>query len=320
MRTRLLTVGSELGWLATGSGRVAAITGVPKNAIFADVTVRVAAGTVVLAAAVTACQTCPAVNGTAYYVPDGWARAVRIGPADWLAPGADNRSLWVIRYAGRSAPAAGAWPWQARLVDGGGRPVGPAVTLPTGTSLYRGMRDGLLLRAQDGGWEIWNPADGTVSARFPRVIAASSDDIAWVSGKRAFITGVATGRTLPLGITVSSSSAVSFAAFSPDDRRLAIAVTRYSGAGADASVVSNAIVVADATSGYLTEVPLGAGFISANLSALGWTPDGRWLILPTGEDISQTQLYAWRPGTLSLLTGLDSQPWLPVAVGPTPIW
>jgi hypothetical protein len=320
VRLSLLTAGSELGWLATDSGQVSPINGVPPEASFADVAVRLANGTVVLSSPVPLCQTCHAVSGSAYYVPDASPRAVRIGAASWLAPGTDNRSVWVIGYGERGAPAAGLRLRQARLVNGGGRPVGPAVTLPAGTALYRGTHAGLLLRTENGGWEIWNPADGTVRARFPHVVAASADDIAWVSGKRTFLTGLATGRTLPLGVTAPSTAAVNFAAFSPDGRRLAIAVTQYLSAEAYASVVSNTIVVADTTSGHLTDVPLSTGFISANLSALGWTPDGRWLLLPTGEDTSQTQLYAWRAGTLSLLTGLDNQPWLPVMVGPPPIW
>jgi hypothetical protein len=312
----VLAIGQQLAWLDVGSGQVTTITAVPSvpEDGFADAAVGLASGTAVLALSAGTCQACSPAPGTIYYVPRASARAERIGAANWLAQAASDRSLWVIGDRAGASPVSAEW---AQAIDDTGRSLTPRIDLPAGTDLYRGVRDGMLLRTRSGTWEIWNPARRAVTARFRRVIASTADRIAWLDGRRVIVTSLSTGAMRTLRIQVRTRAGIDQAAFSPDGTRLALAVGHYSGAAPNAAVLYRTVTVADVSSGQLTSVP-GANFAATDLSAVGWSSNGRWLLLATGEGTGNTRLFRWRPGAARLQPARDSAPSLMLVVGPPP--
>jgi hypothetical protein len=295
--------------LSPGTGRRALIGGLPRSQAGYQFT-QIGAGWAIQAAAGpgttprAVCDTCAGRPQPAWFLAAQSGQAVRLPPADAVAPAAARRALWLTTYpAGASLQLAAG---TARQVSVSGAQLGPTVRLPAGYIIVRGTDAGLLLSPvseASGTMDVlWDPATRQVISRLPGVVADSPAQVAEAPACAAGscqiqIVSLAARRveivTLPAGASVAS------AAFSPDGAYLAVQVS--SGAGGDSGSLSTRLEVAGTGPGRpagLTEVPR-ISLSSDALVGFGWSPAGDTLVAELSFT-TKVQLAAWVPGAPGL--------------------
>lgn len=295
---RLPVAGEQPAWLWPATGRTRLIGGLPREKS-GYAFIRVGGGWAVQAgtAARPGCGSCTNMQLPVYFLADRAQSAIRVGTADQVAPAATAGALWLTSYPPGAdlSTAAGA----AREVSVGGAPRGPVVRLPAGYVIYRATDRGLLLtpaiqRPGATADKLWDPATARAGRTFPRVIAASASEIAWVTPCaplcRVHVLDLATGQRTLVGLAGASSAAN--AAFSPDGRSLALEVSFFN--GADDGATATQLDVASMASGHLTVVP-GTSASSDALAGFGWPAGSRTLVAELSFT-TKLQLASWRPG------------------------
>lgn len=188
-----------------------------------------------------------------------------------------TRTLAVSDTAIQAAPP-GQW-WFLRS-DGTIRadPAGTPLRIPTGLRIVAAMKNGFIgIDAPDFRWVLWSgPTSGTMRAIAPpgyQLLVAGPDLAVFKYGCGYNGCGIAIVDVEHGGITTNRfSSAPQYAAFSPDDSRLALASNQ-----------GDVMIVDTKTGGVVS----GGRTISAAVAALpfSWTPDGRWLLVVGTDDV-----------------------------------
>ena len=320
----LLLGGHRPAWLRVTAGQAEPIRGLPRSGNGCQF-IRIAGGWAAQPFPVEAgCDGCAPGPLPVYYLADGSRVASRIGAADFAAPAAAPGSLWLVSYQ-RGADmriAAG----QAQEVSVTGAALGSRLRLPAGFGIDQGTRAGLLLVAEAAGsgpvrYELWDPGTGRVSSSFVNLIAASPEEIAWVSGCAAVchvrVLDLAGGRAAE--IPLPGRSTAYGGAFSPDGRFLALLVTaRIARTGVAAAI---RLMVATVASGRMAAVP-GSTVGSGIGVDFGWQAGSHRLIadVPVGVPGQyEWQIAVWRPGDAQLSVALARAPggsWPVIDQGP----
>jgi hypothetical protein len=143
-------------------------------------------------------------------------------------------------------------------------------------------------------YQLWNPATLQASRTFEAVIAASATQIAWAppcaARCRVLVLNLATGRQVATDLPQGRSAAT--AAFSPDDRFLAVEVSFSSEANDGGQAVQ--LELESVASGRLTPVP-GTWLSSDALVSFGWPASTDSLVAELSFT-TKVQLTSWRPG------------------------
>lgn len=247
------------------------------------------------------CDTCAALPQPAWFLGAHSRQAVRLPPADSVAPAATGRALWLTSYpAGTSLQLASG---TAREVSVSGAQLGPAIRLPAGYTIVRGTDAGLLLSPVSQGASaidvLWDPATRRVTDTLPGVLAAGPGQVVEApacSGGSCQILMVSLAARRVIIVTLPGGTSVGSAAFSPDGAYLALQVS--SGAGGDSGGLSTRLEVAAAGTGRLTEVPR-ISLSSDALVGFGWPPGGDILVAELSFT-TKVQLAAWAPGAPGL--------------------
>jgi hypothetical protein len=304
---RLPVAGLRPAWLSPSTGRTVPIGGLPPDRSGYRFT-RVGGGWAVQADAVAGpgCGGCAGPALPVYFLASGARSAIPLGSADLVAPAAAVGAVWLTSYppAADVSTAAGT----ARLADAAGaRQAGiasaaPPVRLPPGYVIKRATVRGLLLAPAVAGPgasdELWDPAATRVSRVFPRVIAASATQVAWMPACarqcQVQVLDLATGRQAAVRLPAGSS--VASGAFSPSDRFLALQVS-YPGGGDDGALAIQ-LLVASSASGRLTAVP-GTSASSDALIGFGW-PSASDSLVAEFSFPGKVQVTSWQPGASGL--------------------
>jgi hypothetical protein len=239
-----------------------------------------------------------------YVVRDGRAAQPLYGPLESIGPampGPDGNSVWV--------PAAGR-DTSMILVDAGGRPTGPSVSLPPGVLATVTSDDaGYLVFVGNGGAYSVRP-DGPrrittgqlVAAGPTRWLALECDDRyrcgAVLIDRR---TGARRAVDVPL-----EQAAVSAGTISPDGATAALIES-----GPNGSIIA-ALYSLASNSSRAIGAPVGTSF---DLATMVWSPDSRWLFV-AGADGSLYPVDA-ATGTVHSL-GVTLPPITQLAVRPAP--
>jgi hypothetical protein len=298
---RLLATGARPMWFWPATSQTALIGGLPPQASGYQF-IRAAGGWAVQAspAAQAACASCAGPPRPVYFLADSGQSVTRVGLANAVAPGTGG-TLWLTSYLPDADPGTAAG--MAREVSVAGRQAGSPVGLPAGYLIQRATARGLLLAPVER-WpgttadRLWDPATARTGRSFDGVIAASASEIAWVppcaSRCRVQVLNLATGQQETARLPASSS--VANAAFSPDDRLLAVQLG-FSSDSADGALAVQLELVSAAT-GRLTVVP--QTFVSSSaLVGFGW-PAGDDSLVAELSFTTKAQLVSWRPGATRL--------------------
>jgi hypothetical protein len=296
---RLPVAGTQPAWFSPATGRSEPIGGLPGDSAGYQFT-RIGGGWAVQAstAGTTECGDCAAPSLPVWFLADGARSVTRVGTANQVTPAATGGAVWLTSYPPTADPGAAAR--TAREVSPAGRPLGPPVSLPTGSVIYQATDRGLLLApfSQQPGppaYKLWNPADPHTSRRFDDVVAAGPAEIAWTPACTATcavqVLDLDTGRQTV--VELPSGSFAAGAAFSPSGGLLALLVSS-GGEGGPATRLE----VASVASGGLTDVP-GTSVSSGTFVDFGWPTSGDSLV---AEFIFATkaQVASWHPGTTRL--------------------
>lgn len=238
-------------------------------------------------------QLLPVTGGTLVVVmPDqsggesgpGWVYLMRPGRApvevlraDEVVGSARPGRVWAFIYARQQGG-------KSTLVEAttGGRMLSKRL-VPEGLHLEADTGNGLLVATyrQEGPGEL--SIVDPVSLRVRRsigqvtyVAAATSRVAAWAicSGVCILVVGDVRGGQQPRTFQLATNAGIGAAAFSPDERRLAIA---YNGRhGFDRRGTPGFVDVLDLSTGHPTRVP-GVGTPEKQAAQLCWSKDGRWL-------------------------------------------
>ncbi len=294
---RLPVAGPQPVWFWPATGRTRQIGGLPWTGAGYAFLPAVGGWALVRSTfARTACRTCAGSALPVYFLADRADSARWVGTAAAVAPAVAAGALWLISYPPGANPATAAG--TAREVSAGGRPLGRAVRLPAGYTIYRATEAGLLLTPvlQPGGpaaYLLWNPGSGRIGRRFDDVIAASSQQVAWMPPcARRCVTDVAdlaTGQVIVVRLPIREPAAD--AAFSPDGRYLALQVI-VDPHGNDGGLAMQ-LEVASLRTGRVSQVP-GMRVSSDALIGFGW-PDGTNDLVAELSFPAEVQVAAWRP-------------------------
>jgi hypothetical protein len=294
---RLPTSGAQPMWFWPATGQTALIGGLPRQRSGYQF-IRAAGGWAVQAdpAPPAGCANCAGPPRPVYFLADSGQSATRVGLANAVAPGTAD-TLWLTSYPSLADPGTAAG--TAREVSVAGRPAGSPVTLPASYLIERGTVRGLLLApvARLPGAtadRLWDPATAKAGRSFEAVIAASASQVAWVplctARCRVQVLTLATGRQESVRLPASSS--VANAAFSPDERLLALQLGFSSDSADGAQAVRLELV--SVASGRLTVVP--QSFVSSSaLVGFGWPAGGDSLVAELSFT-TKVQLASWGPG------------------------
>jgi hypothetical protein len=294
---RLPAAGQQPAWFSPGTGQVVPIGGLPSQPSGYQF-IRAAGGWAVQASpdVRAGCGACAGPRRAVYFLADHAQSATQVGLADAVAPGAAG-ALWLTSYppdADRSTASG-----TAREVSIAGRPLGPQLRLPAGYLIEQATDRGLLLapvapRPGAMAYQLWNPATLQASRTFEAVIAASATQIAWAppcaARCRVLVLNLATGRQVATDLPQGRSAAT--AAFSPDDRFLAVEVSFSSEANDGGQAVQ--LELESIASGHLTAVP-GTWLSSDALVSFGWPASSDSLVAELSFT-TKVQLTSWRPG------------------------
>lgn len=282
----VLVGGRDVRSLDIGSDRTHPIAGLPAASARAYDVTPLATGQTALALAAGSCPAgCTGANPV-YVVGAAQRRARRIGPATHVAPGADDRTLWLTTGS------------TVREVTPSGHALAGPLRLPSGADVLRGVDGGLLLRTADGDWAVWNPRTGAVAGHYGRVLAATGNTIVWQRGRTVYDTDLTVGRSRRL--TALNGAGIATAALSPDGRYLAVAVDPSPpdphGLGPHPGPRTVAIVDTRGS----TLLPLaGIAYDVTSGLGLGWFGrSGRPVLL--AQAASPVTLSLWQPGTGTL--------------------
>jgi hypothetical protein len=298
---RLPAAGAQPMWFWPATDQTALIGGLPQQPSGYQF-IRAAGGWAVQAspAAQAACASCAGPPRAVYFLADSGQSVTPLGLANAVAPGTAG-TLWLTSYPSAADPGTAAG--MAREVSIAGRQAGPQVSLPAGYLIERGTGRGLLLapvarRPGATADRLWDPATAQSGRTFERVIAASAGQVAWVppcaARCRVQVLNLATGRQESVRLPASSS--VANAAFSPDDRLLAVQLGFSSDSADGAQAVQLELV--SAASGRLTVVPQ-TWVSSTALVGFGWPAGGDSLVAELSFT-TKVQLASWRPGASRL--------------------
>jgi hypothetical protein len=129
----------------------------------------------------------PQCWSTQYFVADGATRGSRIGVGRSLAPSNRAGAVWLLSYA-HTITSTATGSASIQLYSTTGHALGPHYSLPAGYVLVRGVGPYLLL-SHWGPWStfnfgpfpavLWDPRSRRVVDRFPNVINADAQVIAW---------------------------------------------------------------------------------------------------------------------------------------------
>ncbi len=300
-RLRLPASGAQPMWFWPATGRTALIGGLPRQRSGYQF-IRAAGGWAVQAdpAPPAGCASCAGPPRAVYFLADSGQSAAPVGLADAVAPGAGG-TLWLTSYPSLADPGTAAG--VARKVSVAGRQAGPPVSLPAGYLIERGTVRGLLLApvARLPGTtadRLWDPDTAKAGRSFEGVIAASATQVASVPSCtarcRVQVLNLATGRQESVRLPAASS--VANAAFSPDERLLAVQLGFSSDSADGAQAVRLELV--SVASGRLTVVP--QSFVSSSaLVGFGWPAGGDSLVAELSFT-TKVQLASWSPGASRL--------------------
>jgi hypothetical protein len=298
---RLPAAGAQPMWFWPATGQTALIGGLPRQRSGYQF-IRTAGGWAVQAdpAPPAGCASCAGPPRAVYFLADSGQSATRVGLANAVAPGTAG-TLWLTSYPSLADPGTAAG--TAREVSVAGRQAGSPVRLPAGYLIERGTVRGLLLApvARLPGAtadRLWDPVTAKAGRSFEGVIAASASQVAWVppcaARCRVEVLNLATGRQESARLPASSS--VANAAFSPDERLLALQLGFSSDSADGAEAVRLELV--SVASGRLTVVP--QSFVSSSaLVGFGWPAGGDSLVAELSFT-TKVQLASWSPGASRL--------------------
>jgi hypothetical protein len=302
---RLPAAGAQPMWFWPATGQTALIGGLPRQRSGYQF-IRTAGGWAVQAdpAPPAGCASCAGPPRAVYFLADSGQSATLVGLANAVAPGTAG-TLWLTSYPSLADPGTAAG--MAREVSVAGRQAGSPVRLPAGYLIERGTVRGLLLApvARLPGAtadRLWDPATAKAGRSFEAVIAASASQVAWVplctTRCRVQVLNLATARQESVRLPASSS--VANAAFSPDERLLALQLGFSSDSADGAEAVRLELV--SVASGRLTVVP--QSFVSSSaLIGFGWPAGGDSLVAELSFT-TKVQLASWSPGASRLAIAL----------------
>ena len=294
---RLLAARQPPAWFWPGTGQVVPIGGLPPQRSGYQF-IRAAGGWAIQGGPglQARCGSCVGPQRAVYFLADHAQSVIRVGLADAVAPGAAG-ALWLTSYPADADPGTAAG--TAREISIAGRPLGPPLRLPAGYLIEQGTGRGLLLapvapRPGAMADQLWDPAAPQASRAFEAVIAASTTQIAWAppcaARCRVLVLNLATGRQVATDLPQGRSAAT--AAFSPDDRFLAVEVSFSSEANDGGQAVQ--LELESIASGHLTAVP-GTWLSSDALVSFGWPASSDSLVAELSFT-TKVQLTSWRPG------------------------
>ena len=208
-----------------------------------------------------------------------------LGYADSFAPSANPRRLWLARWR---RPTSNRWsnrplPVRLREVDVNGRVTARARgLLPRFAPLHAMTEAGFL--ATEGRWlTLRRPGRAKPVARIRDgwFAAAGRARFAWCGAGCGTIHVWSRGHELVLAPPAGARPVEGVGAFSPDERRLATAITlrRHTRAA-----------MVDLRTRRWTIVP---GSMLGDYRAMTWSPSGRWLYFANDDE----RVRAWRPGS-----------------------
>jgi hypothetical protein len=248
---------------------------------------------------------------TTYVADPGFRRPVRtLASRAWFfIPSAHPGRVWVaflMKGTSRRVNAIGA----VREVTAAGRVTVPDVRPLGGRWPERALTSGLLFSARGGSaWVLWDPVTRSVLRRLPgRAIGdlgpAHGDLLAscpWPC-RSLRLTDASSGARREVAAPPGVRFEVWTAQFSPDGRRLAVAVRRH-GAGRRAAGRLALIDVARGAASVVADSTVPAGY-----TLVAWSADGRHVFITGGERFRPRTIAAHHLGTARART-------LDVAVG-----
>jgi hypothetical protein len=311
--TRVPRTGAQPDWFWPANARAAPILGLPGDR-FGYIFTRVVGGWAVQPNPIgpAGCGNCVGPPVPVYYLADRAPRAIFIGSANQVAPGATTGSLWLTNYpAGADLGIASG---TARQYSAIGASTGPPVTLPAGYTLTQATTRGLLLSPATVGVpgntdRVWNQVTRRFGRSFGGVLAVGPTQVAYAPPCTATcpvdVLNLATGREVVIGMSPGNTATTGI--FSPDGHFLALEVSF--GHGGDGGELAMQIEVAPTTTGHLTVVPR-TSVSSDALVAFGW-PAGRDDLVTEFSFSTRVQMALWDPvaGKLSVAdVGLRQHP------------
>lgn len=292
---RLLAAGQQPAWFSPVTRQMVPVGGLPQRSGYEFI--RITGGWAVQAdpAAPAVCASCAGPGRAVYFLAGAGRSATLVGRADAVAPGTAG-TMWLTSYPPEADPVTAAG--TAREVSTTGRQLGPQLRLPAGYVIVQGTGRGLLLAPvvrQPGTMadKLWDPAAGQSVRAFDEVIAASPALIAWAPCSARCgvqVLNLDTGRQVRVDVPVVSW--VTSAAFSPDDRYLALQVSFGDNSYDGQTAVQ--LELASTATGRLTVVP--QTWVSSDaLGGFGW-PAGTDILVAELTFTTKVQLVSWHPG------------------------
>lgn len=306
--------GTVPGWWDADSGTLTPITPPPPpqaNGYGFNVVPR-ASGFAALRNAGEPCDGCPG-KPTPVQLAVAHQPARQGPPANAIAPAADADGIWVTSYRFPAIQIED--PRQSavvQLIDVSGHVRMAPRDLPRNSYVIRGVRGGLLLTRsyrKAATAFLWDPLTGRTGFRLSgEVVDATSELIVWQQSADCSLTScdihvrnlvTETQRTFT---NLAGEVAAVEGATSPDGRYFAL--REYGdpdrSAGGEGNLTSTAVAVLDLRTGRTIAVPgskiANSSGYGPGYSAIGWTPDGRYLIVQSGD-----QPALWRVGAPVLL-------------------
>jgi hypothetical protein len=238
-------------------------------------------------------------GGTTYVADPGFRQPLRtlVAGSWFFIPSAHPDRVWIAFLKKGTPPRVNAI-GAVREVTVAGRVTFPDVRPLGGGWPERALTSGLLFSARDGTWLLWDPATRTVLRRLP---GDSIGDLGPARGdvlascpppcRSLRLTDVRTGARRDVAAPRGLRFEIGSADFSPDGRRLAVAVRR-AGAGRRAP---GRLALVDVARGAVQVV--AGSTVPAGYTLVTWSSDGRHVFITGGERFEKRTLVAYRLGS-----------------------
>lgn len=296
---------SRVEWYSTASQSTQAIGGIPDLPVYRFT--RVPGGWSV--ALLLVAFTCPphCWNGQ-YFVADGSAQATKIGTGFELLASDRPGEVWLLSYPRTMVSTAKASA-TIQLFSTTGQALGQSYRLPAGYLLVRGVGRYLLLSRR--WWTgsttndvpysavLWDPRSKRIVGRFPSVVDAGPDEVAWspqCRGCHVRLLNVLTGKSVMTPVPGGQSAGLD-GTFTDDATLLAVRLR------------SGQLAVYDTGSRALTVIP-GTALSDKNWQTFGWLNGSHMLVVTSvpGGRAGPRQLAYWQPGDARLRIATVTNP------------